>query len=156
MQSVAHCKLEVDDRRNRKARQAIPDRPPVAVLEDRRSDECFPRIAITRSVDVERTVRAALHMQVRGRGGGQVDAHLGEYDVRGGWALETALVSARALALLTGQQFLCSLGEDQPAGIRPELSRFVQRGGQRWHQFSLQRLLVWRMSRPLSGSLERL
>jgi hypothetical protein len=35
-------------------------------------------------------------------------------------------VSARAFALLSGQQFFRSLREDQRTGIRPELSRFVQ------------------------------
>jgi hypothetical protein len=37
-----------------------------------------------------------------------------------------ALASARAFVLLTGQQFFCSLREDQRAAIGPELSRFVQ------------------------------
>ena len=38
-------------------------------LLDGTSRDCFSRIAITRSVDLEPTVRAALHMHARGRGG---------------------------------------------------------------------------------------
>ena len=59
-------------------------------LLDGTSRDCFSRIAVTRSVDLEPTVRAALHMHARGRGGGRADAHLARCETDVGYRAETS------------------------------------------------------------------
>ena len=65
--------IAIDGKHPLERRRRNPD-PSAATLLPGRAR--FSRIAITRRVDVEPTVRAALHMHARGTGGGRADPHL--------------------------------------------------------------------------------